>query len=296
VTLTHAPSRLQTALFGPLSQPRLPGDLAYYVARENRRSLRLALVVLVLVGALGLALVAVSSSLEGAEVGLLVTFVGAPVSSALARMWFLRRRALPAGQVLAWQADQTMRDWRAIDGQNPPTTLAEALDRLSGRSGDLESATRIGYLIAGEENRDAARQALAGWSPSDPAFRARRERLASILAFADDVDDLSAAKSAIDLVGDESDRRTQQALLLIEEARRLAIHGSDPLPVLVRARGGLAQIDLPILRSRTRRSRREMVVRAPLRWALGVVLVFVFASVFAVFVNLILTVVRSVSH
>ncbi len=176
MALSHPRTRLGGVLFGPLAKPRYPGDLFYELARESRHAYRESVVLLVLVGAAGLAVMALAPSPEYVLAGLVMALAGAPLAMAVARRWLLRQRCWPASEVLLWWAERIVREWQSIDGGDPPATSEEALSRLDGLSGDLPTALRLPILLASGD-RDGVGQELRNWQPSDMVFRARRARL-----------------------------------------------------------------------------------------------------------------------
>jgi hypothetical protein len=280
MTSSGEPSRLRTALFGPSTRPRFPGDLASEVAREIRRSFRWAVAALVCVAALGIAMVALPPSPDAIGGGLVLTLFGAPIAATVLRLLVLRRRAIPAGQVLAWQAERQIREWSEIDGGDLPATPDEGLARLEGRTDDLASIWRV-VLLTSAKRHEEARAALASWRPIDPTFRARRERANSVLDFADGTDDLGPVWEAAGRLLDESDRRDQEVALHVEVARRKAVRGEDPLPELVEARRRIGQMERPtLLLARTRRSPLAVALRLAGMVVLGMVLLPILVYLF----------------
>jgi hypothetical protein len=238
------PSRLRIFLFGP--QPSYPGDLFCELARESRRAALRSLLVIPLAVAAGLALATLAPSLDWRVIGFAIALVGPISGTGLVLWWLMRRRARPVSELLLWWVGAAIHEWQSIDGGDPPATPDEALSRLAGKEGDAATVQRLWALLENGDH-DAVRTGLHGWQPSDPVSRARHERLQSALAFAEGVDDLEPARAAAEAVPDSVERLRQGTLLAIEEARRWAIQGRDPLQLLVDARRRLGPIVLPPL-------------------------------------------------
>jgi hypothetical protein len=202
---------------------------------------------LILVGIAGLAVVALAPSLELALVGIAIATIGASVAMAVVRAFLLRRRAVPAADVIMWWSHETSGDWQALDGGVAPTTVEDALTRLGGRTGEPATRLRIGYLLLAGRSQEAD-ELLKSWSPADATDLVRRERSASAIALAQGNDDLTAVEAAIGALADQPERRRQTVFLAIERARRASIAARDPLPLLLSARSMLTPADVAIAR------------------------------------------------
>jgi hypothetical protein len=249
------PSFIRRLIRGP--KPAYRGDLFCEVTREYRRASRLILLALVAPIVLGLALVRISSTADWQIVGFGLAIVGPICLPALVTPLLVRPRIRPSCELLMLRVDAAIREWEAIDGSDGLFPFDEGLRRLAGKTTDLEVANRLSILVSAGE-LEKARIEFANWQPSDQRFKARRERIASVIEFESrGLDDLSAARAAAEAISDATERRNQLIWLEFEAARRRAIEGGDALGVLVDARRRFGPIRL---------DRRPQLVRLRKAW------------------------------
>lgn len=233
---------LRTTVLG--QGPRYPGDLFWLPVRESRKATLQTLVCLPVIGVPGIAVALTARTQAGRQAGFVLALLGC-IGLLMVRNWWLeRRRAQPVAELLLWWTETSLREWHAIDGGDLPPTLDRAVVRLAEKTGDLATARRLSALLA-KRDWGAVRTGLDSWKPTDPAFDARRAFLMSALQFdQESIDDSRDVMAAAGRISDPNQRLRQETFVAIEQARRNAIRGLDPVPTLVEARRNLGGIKL----------------------------------------------------
>jgi hypothetical protein len=227
-------------------EPQYPGDLIAAFAKDTQATNLRAFVLYLAIIAAGLAVfvVALPSEWQWSLIGITLALIGSLVIPVIPLETWRRQRGTAVNQLLLGWLDVAIQEWRSIDDQDPPRSLDEGTKRLEGRNDDLAMARRVS-LVWRNGQPETARTILDTWQPATATFRARRERLLSMMEFdSDGTDDLVAATAAASLIEDPGQRETAQTELAIEKARRLQAKGKDPFPVLVEARRALGPLDL----------------------------------------------------
>jgi hypothetical protein len=227
-------------------EPQYPGDLMAAFAKDAQATNLRAFVLYLAVIAVGLAVfvVAYPSDSGWALIGITFALIGSLVIPVIPLEIWRRRRGTAVNQLLLGWLDVAFQEWRSVDDQDPPRSPEEGMTRLEGRNDDLATARRVSLLWRNGKP-ETARAIVDAWQPSNATFRARRERLLSMMEFdSHDTDDLDAATAAANLIEDLEQRETAVTELAIERARRLQAKGEDPFPALVEARRALGPLDL----------------------------------------------------
>jgi hypothetical protein len=225
-------ARLGRNPYCPGSMPALPLDLGRILERERRRLFWLSFPVFLLVGGLGLALMALAPTIWWWELGMALALFEAPVVLWLV-LWMLTWRHLrPAKALILWtsafDARRAIQEWQSVDGGTAPTTPLEALSRLGERTDDMARALRLRALmdIGRWDSYDAE---LASWRPDAPIARVRRQLFTVALAYGDDSVDENGTQAAIESIPDEADRKRALAAFGLWQATRASLSRRDPV-------------------------------------------------------------------
>jgi len=226
-----------------LAAPRYPGDLVFAFERDAKRAARRGVLLYAITVVIGLAIFAVGyPEIVLTVLGIWLALFGSIVAFAVPQDIWQRRRGKAINELILGWADLSRQEWDEI-GAESPSTIDEGLAALEGRTDDLAVALRLS--LVSHERKERAQEILDAGHPSDPVFRARRERVQSAMRFdADGTDDLTGATNAAAEIEDPAKRQTAEVLLSLERARRIEVRGGDPFPLLVETRRSLGPLDL----------------------------------------------------
>jgi hypothetical protein len=130
-----------------------------------------------------------------------------------------RVRLIPAEEMLLWMSDRTADLFAEMDGQREIPTNSEAvLARVGQRCDAAAIFQRVAALDALGRSAEAQAE-IDSWTPADPIWACRRERLASHVHADSAEAHLSQAEVALQRIVDPVEQAAQRAMLTVEVAR-----------------------------------------------------------------------------